>query len=1637
MPADHHLRRPFDYESLLALAEQSDFPHFHPDGRLTPDVAAFLKQSYDDLSPEELAGQTVADVAAYLHAFWARMAEKPAAEQTVKLAPVLRSSGAPSGRDALEICGPDMPFLVDSVMSEVVAQGFEPISMLHPIVTVRRDGTGRRGDVGTDQRESYIQIQLDSVGADRADSLIAGVKAVLADVRTATGDFVRMQTALIDSGRELEAAPLRGALEEKNEALTFLGWLARGNFTFLGVRSYVYPQSEDGTLSREEPVVIDGTGLGLLADESVNVLRRGDEPMVLSDRAREYLNESEPLIVGKANLRARVHRRVVADYVGIKRYNTAGEVIGETRFVGLFTAEAYNEPTRAVPLLRRKAERVLERARLSPGSHSDKALRNIIENYPRDELFQISENELLDIALGILHLIDRPRPRLFFRRDRFDRFMSILAFVPRERYATHVREAIGETLRAAFAGRLSASYPFFGEGPLARVHYIIGLNPGHLQPDFDELEAKVAVLTRTWEDELAQALRQSGAAREVRHSVLDQHKSAFTAGYREAYSAQEALTDIAELDALDADPIGLRARAIAGPADGPATLRCKLYVKDRPLALSAVLPILENLGLYVQSETPFPVTRSSSRQSGAAQSYWLHAFEMRATAGAVTEAMRAAFEAAFRAVWSGATENDGFNALIFAVGLSWREAALLRTLAKYRQQSGLDPSQAVQEAALAAHPAITRAIVEAFQVKFDPDLALSVEERRTRLEAVLADIDQALVKVDRLDDDRVLRSLANVVRAAVRTSFYQQDAEGAPLERIAVKIVSADIDRLPNPRPYREIFVWSPIVDGVHLRFGPVARGGLRWSDRRDDFRTEVLSLVKAQKVKNAVIVPVGAKGCFFPKALPKAGAREEYQAAGVRAYQAFVRGLLDVTDNIIEDQIAPPPRCVRWDDDDPYLVVAADKGTATFSDIANGLSAERQFWLGDAFASGGGAGYDHKKMGITAKGAWEAVKRHFREIGKDIQAEPFSVIGVGDMSGDVFGNGMLLSRQIKLIAAFDHRDIFIDPDPQDLAAGFAERQRLFDLPRSSWQDYDKSLISAGGGVFSRQLKAIPLSAPMRRLTGLAGETATPTELMHALLKADAELLWFGGIGTFVKAASESHAQAGDKANDAVRIDAEELRARVIGEGANLGMTQAARIAFARRGGRLNTDAIDNSAGVDTSDHEVNIKILLRAAEKAGALANVDRNPLLERMTDDVAAHVLRHNYDQTLALTIAQQTADEDVAAQERLMAAMESASRLDRQVEGLPDSAAMRALELQGQGLTRPELAVLLAYAKLATFDGLIETGAIDEPAFAGRLKTYFPDECQPFEPQMQQHRLRREIIATVVSNEMINLGGPLFVQQVSERAPVGLPAIAKGFEGVRRVFRLPALLREVDALDAAIAAGKQTQLYASIVGFLRAATPQAARRLELANDSVSSFVARYQPGADALARVIQTAAPQALREEMRKSIADYAAQGVGAGLAEIIARLSLMGASFDLVDLGARHGWPIEATARVYFEVTETIGLDRLRLAAMGVSPRDPWEKQALRRFGDDLAAKQRALTDAAIRWAEANGRADSEKLSQPTGVWAESLVRSWLRHAGPAAGDALAASAKIGAEGEWSLAKLMLAGAAVSELTLTVD
>jgi glutamate dehydrogenase len=1524
----------------------------------------FVRQFYANVPPDDIVQSSAEQLYGAALAIWQfGQQRRPEAARIRIYSPRVEEHGWTSGHTVVEVVNDDMPFLVDSVTAELNRHGLTVHLVIHPVVRTKRDEAGRLLDLYEPQAapadasaESYMHVEVDEVtSAEVLDRVCAGLTRVLADVRAAVSDWREMRgTAMrVVEGVEALQPPVPAA--ETQEGMDFLRWLVDDNFTFLGYRRYRFEETgEDASLT-----LVPGSGLGILRDEEFLVFQGLRNLPALPPDVRDFLRQPRLLLVTKSNQKATVHRPSRMDAIFVKEFDSDGKVIGEHLFVGLFTSVAYSRSTRDIPYLRRKVSRVLERAGFEPRSHDGKALIHILEGFPRDELFQIEEAELYDTALGVLHLQERQRTALFVRRDPFGRFVTCLVYVPRDRYDTDLRRRIQAILETAFQGSCTAFYTQLAESVLARVHFHIETVPGSI-PDVDlgDLEGRLIEASRAWPDRLQEALVEAkGEEQGLR--LHQRYANAFPTSYRERFGAEAAVFDIDRIEqVLRTRTLGLN---LYRPIEaGETELYLKLYHDATPIPLSDALPMLEHMGLKVQSEAgPFEI-----RIAGRQEPFWMHDFSMQTRGGLAVDigVVKQAFQDAFARIWAGEMESDGFNRLVLRARLDWREIGVLRAYAKYLRQARLQFSQDYLEDALANNAGITGLIMRLFHALHDPARDGGAEDRQTAARGIAVEIDHMLDAVSNLDEDRILRRFLNLVRSTLRTNFYQRRPEGGPKPYLALKLDSKAIDELPLPRPMVEVFVYSPRVEAVHLRGGKVARGGIRWSDRREDFRTEVLGLMKAQMVKNAVIVPVGAKGGFVVKRppAPELG-RDALLAEGIECYRIFIRGLLDVTDDLGRDgAVVPPAELVRLDGDDPYLVVAADKGTATFSDIANALAVERGFWLGDAFASGGSQGYDHKRMGITARGAWESVKRHFRELGTDIQSEDFTVMGVGDMSGDVFGNGMLLSRHIRLVGAFNHLHVFCDPDP-DAGRSWEERRRLFDLPRSSWGDYDQSLLSPGGRIFERSAKSVQLTPEIRARFGIERERVTPAELIQAMLAAKVDLLWFGGIGTYVKSSHESQAEAGDKTNDPLRIDADRIGARVVGEGANLAMTQRARIEAACRGVRLNTDAIDNSAGVDTSDHEVNIKVALGDVVGRGDMTTKQRDALLSAMTDEVAALVLADNYLQTQALSLTEASAPDLFENQVRFMRLLEKAGDLNRAIEFLPDDEEVGIRQGARSGLTRPETAILLAYGKITLFRDLVASDLPDDPRLLEDLLAYFPEPLRErFPDAVARHRLRREIVATTVTNSLVNRCGPTFVMEMVEKTGMGPSDVARAYMVVREAFGLPALWAGIEALDNRVPAAAQYEMLGEIQRLVYRASAWLLVNAERHPLDLTAEVAAYAPGVSALAGQMDGVLGGEDGERLRARADTWCGQGVPSDLALRIASLTQLASALDVSRIAAQLGRTVAEVATVHYALGRRFGLDWLRAQAEGIPAGNHWQRQAVGAILDDLFAIQGALT-----------------------------------------------------------------------------
>ncbi|UNK47069.1 NAD-glutamate dehydrogenase [Arthrobacter sulfonylureivorans] len=1544
----------------------------------------FIAKYYEHLAADDAASYSPDVLSSRALAHRELAAHRPPAE------PVIGIHDEPDA-SVVMIVTDDMPFLVDSVTAEVVRHGIAIRMIMHPTFVATRDrdshdltGVERvptsagvsSGDTAALPNlaafeagsgkvlriESWMAVETARIDPAKAAELEAGLKRVLADVRASVEDWPAMRRQVRQVAASLDSVVGAEEIPDLAEAKALLEWLDDGNFTFLGYREYdlVTQNGEDVLLVRQD------SGLGMM--RRVADARRVQH---LTEEGRARAREKRALVITKANSRSTVHRAAYLDYIGVKSFDAQGNVDGERRFIGLFATSAYNRLVKNVPIVRQKVAAVLRHSGFPADSHSGKDLLSILETYPRDELFQMDTDELAATAMGILRLQERRRTRLFLRADVYGRFVSALVFLPRDRYTTAVRLRIEGELRRTFDPQSIDYEARMSESALARLFFRIRLKRDSGVPKVDtaELERRLAQASRSWSEGIDEVLRANFDG-EAAARLSANWKDAFPPSYRVDYEVEDALEDISRFRSYEggeaeAAPVlhvyvpEKRTDVLAADA------RLKLYLPEAR-SLSNIMPILQNTGLEVLDERPFEIMTADG------EDYFLYDFGLRYPAGVDPIATGGLLEEAFGAAVTGRSESDGFDRLVLAEGIGWRQVAVLRAYTRYLRQLGNLVSYAFVSDTLLANPDVARALLAVFNASFDPDLD---GDREAAVEAARSDLAAGLDAVPTLDADRVLRSLSNLIGATLRTNYFQNKTY------FSFKLSPARIEGAPFPRPKYEIWVYSPRVEGVHLRFGDVARGGLRWSDRREDFRTEILGLVKAQTVKNAVIVPTGAKGGFYAKRLPDPGAdRAAWMAEGQDSYRTFIRGLLDITDNLVRTEsgqkVVPPERVVRMDGDDTYLVVAADKGTASFSDIANDISLEYGHWLGDAFASGGSVGYDHKEMGITARGAWESVKRHFSELGVDTQAEDFTVVGVGDMSGDVFGNGMLLSEHIKLVAAFDHRHIFLDPDP-DAAASFQERRRLFELPRSSWADYDDKLISAGGGVYPRSVKSVPVSEQVRGILGLDPQVTSmsPPELLQAILRAPVDLLYNGGIGTYVKASTESNAEVGDKANDPIRVNGNELRVKVIGEGGNLGMTQRGRIEAASQGIILNTDAIDNSAGVDCSDHEVNIKILVDQMVAAGKLPVEERSGLLHSMTEEVGRLVIQDNIDQNVLLLNDRQHITKASPSFERLMDWLENHAELDRELEALPTTEELHERIDAGLGLTSPELSVLAAYSKIELTHALTVSNLADDPYFDRVLRGYFPQELvERFGDELSGHPLRREIIATVVANDMINMGGITFAFRVLEETSVSEADVARAFVALREIFEFDKLVAELNELPASF----PTDLWCTVHLDMRRLLDRAVRWYINHVDSgtpVADGIAAFKPQMDPL----RSQLVKYLRGDDLARVRGWLSNAEERGLPEEIARQwAEQFESFGLLDVARIAGQvdePVASVAHVYFTVYDRFDIDDLLERITALPREDRWQSLARAALRDDLYTTVTDITVAVMQSTQPGEQAEA--------------------------------------------------------------
>lgn len=1536
------------------------------------------------MSFDDLDGRSDSDLYGAILSLWKLLQSKQGSEPCIKVFnPEIAKHGWQSSHTVIQIIVDDMPFLVDSIRMAINRLNITSHLILHAPMHFTREANGSvAGFVEQSERdakhnsETVFLIEIDRQSRPEfVKELTLELHSVVSEVSLSVADWQPMRAKLTDITKNFDKSKSKASAAVKSQGKTFLNWLNDHNFTLMGYRYYDV-QAIEGD-HRWRPV--DDSSLGLMKN-SISARER-----VLSNipaSARDEALSSNPLMLTKTNTKSRVHRPAYMDYIGIKEFDSKGNVSGEHRFLGLYSASFYNSSATDLPMLREKIERMCELSGFEKGTHAYKAFVNIVETYPRDELIQTPDHELAQIILGIFQMQERGMSKIFVRKEAFGRFISCMVYVPRERYNTQLRRETQELLRRSFKAKGDVEFnTYFSESVYARTHYIVRVDNNNLEFDVNEIEKNLIELTKTWQDKLNSKIV-SVYGEEQGKAIVQKYTSAFTHSYAEQNLPSAALVDIQRVEMLSRekalDILFYRPQEEIAQSN---IVKLKLYHKNEPIHLSDVLPILENFGLRVVDESPYKVSNDKGEIS------WIMDFTMiyKTSGNFDMEKSQELFQKAFTATWGGNLEDDGFNRLILGAGITGRRVTIVRAYAKYMRQIGSSFSIDYIANTMASYPEIAKLLIELFNQKFNP----SIRRNKTKVESIKANVLSKLDSVSNLDDDRIIRRYLELLNATLRTNFYQKNETGFYKPYISFKLLPELIPDMPLPAPKFEIFVYSPRIEGVHLRGGKVARGGLRWSDRMEDFRTEVLGLVKAQQVKNTVIVPVGAKGGFVCKKMPVGGDRKAIQAEGQACYKIFIRSLLDITDNIIDGNVVPPKDVVRLDEDDPYLVVAADKGTATFSDIANGISQEFKFWLGDAFASGGSVGYDHKKMGITARGAWESVKRHFREIGINCQTTPFTCVGIGDMSGDVFGNGMLASEQTKIICAFNHMHIFFDPDP-DPTATFQERQRLFNDPSLNWDDYDKSLISKGGGVFKRSDKSIKLSPEMKKWLNTRQQSMSPVELIHNVLKMPVDLIWNGGIGTYVKSKKESHSDVGDRANDSLRVNGADVKAKIIGEGGNLGLTQLGRIEYAANGGRVNTDFIDNVGGVDCSDNEVNIKILLNTIMNNGDLTLKQRNSLLYDMTDDVGDIVIQDCYRQTQSISITQMMGVKQLKEQLRFIHALERDGSLNRELEFIPSDDEISDRVVTGQGLTRPELSVLIAYGKMVLKEDFNVVSITNNPYYNRYLLNAFPKVLrEKYANEMQEHPLRSEIIATKLTNEIINDMGLNFVHRINEETGASVTDICNAYSIVKAIFKMGNLWEEVEALDNEISSALQLEILDGMRRTLRRTVRWFIRHGEK-NIGIEQAIAKYQPAFTTISANLRSYLVEEEVKEVDERCTYLVSNNVPKDIAYRVACLGNLFSVLDLAQIAELEDRPVDVVARVYYQLGNQFELHWFLTQITQQSVSNHWQALARASYREELDWQQRAITMVLLNSAPQSKDADkilsdwistnSEKLSR---------------------------------------------------------
>ncbi|HWV14290.1 MAG TPA: NAD-glutamate dehydrogenase [Cellvibrio sp.] len=1548
----------------------------------------FASQYFSRYPLEELIGRHLSDIFGGVYQCWRYLHQFDGSQARVYLFnPKLDTDGWTCPHTVLVVLQKDMPFLVDSIRIELNRRNIGIHTIKSTVLNLQRNDANQLLHImpAEDSAESlrkealvYFEINL-LTQKEELNSIVDSLLSVLAELATVVRDFQPMLQASRDAEENLNNAKAAIDVVHVKESQEFLLWLRSNNFTFLGYSEYDFGEKDGKKFLREN---VDKR-LGIFAHKGGK--ENYSESIEANEGVMRFHLVPYAITFSKSSVRSRIHRQAYSDYIVVKRFDSQGEVTGEMRFLGLYTSNVYTMQPAKIPLICNKVSQVLHRSGLNLQGHDGKNLQQILDTFPRDELFLSNSSELYETVTGVASINERYQVRLFMRKDPFGKFVSCLVYVPRDVFTTEMRLRIQELISQRINATECEFTTYFSESILARVHLVFKVNPKlPLEYDREKLQSNIGEITRSWEDHLQASLIEAfGEEKAIR--LQTEYRDAFSSSYKEHFESRTAVHDMVSIAELKSDddiamsfyqPIGVDAHVV----------RFKIFRKSKTVELSDIIPLLEHLGLRVLSENPYVIQRKGEGV------VWLHDFQLSHKFSHVVDVhqVKDLFQEAFSAIWHKKTDSDAFNKLVLGAELSWREVFVLRAYASYMRQTLFNFTEYYIANALVNHSNICRQLIELFKLKFDPAVSLTEDEKNTALNQLRDLILGNLDAVENLNEDRILRRFLVLIDGSLRTNYFQRAGDGAQKDYLSIKLSPRTIPDIPEPRPLYEIFVYSPRVEGVHLRGGKVSRGGLRWSDRLQDYRTEVLGLVKAQQVKNAVIVPSGAKGGFVCKQPPEEGGREAIQQEAIACYKIFIRGLLDLTDNLLEGKISPPLNVVRYDEDDPYLVVAADKGTATFSDIANSLSAEYKHWLGDAFASGGSQGYDHKGMGITARGAWISVMRHFKEKNINIQEQDFTVVGIGDMAGDVFGNGMMLSKHICLVAAFNHAHIFIDPNPES-ASSFIERQRLFNTPKTGWGDYNKALISQGGGIFKRDAKTIVITPEMKSRFDIRESALTPTELIHNLLKAPIDLIWNGGIGTYVKSSSETHGDASDKANDSLRVNGSELRCKVFGEGGNLGMTQRGRVEYCLNGGACNTDFIDNAGGVDCSDHEVNAKILLNEIVSNGDLTPKQRNQLLVDMTDNVAQLVLKNNYRQTQAISIAESESLSRTAEYRRFMSELEGKKRLKRSLEFLPSDEVLLERQTHNKGLTRPELAILISYAKAILKEDLALADIAEDNYMAASIEGAFPKKIiDLYAPQLYQHRLRREIVATQIANDMVNNMGISFAQRLIDSTGAKAGDVAKAYIVARDIYNMENFILSLQDLDYKVPAQLQNNLMIGMIRRVRRATRWVLRNRRSTIVPVNE-VAFFAP---AIAEVVAQL-PQLLKGDTLKNWSESAEHlrqnGVPETLIVHATEISYLYSGLSIVEAARRSEKPLGVVAQLYFLLGDYLSLPWFANQIADIKVETFWQAMARETYMDDLESQLRSLAISLVRFTS-----PTMSIERVMELWSEQqllLIQRW--------------------------------------------